>query len=153
MEQKINPYASPKSNPVVPEEPVAPVPASKSTRFMNFIIDYVMQIIIVIGYMVIAAVIGGDEAVTKLEEMPSVVLGLFALIPYYLVMEASIGRTVGKLITGTKVVNEDGQKASFGQILGRTFARLIPFEAFSFLGAESRGWHDSMPRTYVVKCR
>jgi uncharacterized RDD family membrane protein YckC len=57
------------------------------------------------------------------------------------------------LITGCKVVNEKGGRPSFGQILGRTFARLIPFEAFSFLGTTGRGLHDSVAKTFVVKCR
>jgi uncharacterized RDD family membrane protein YckC len=27
---------------------------------------------------------------------------------------------------------------------------MIPFEAFSFLGDEGRGWHDSLAKTVVV---
>ena len=58
------------------------------------------------------------------------------LIPltYYFGMEAVFGKTVGKLITGTKVVSETGGRPSIGQFLGRSFVRLVPFEAFSFLG-------------------
>ncbi len=32
----------------------------------------------------------------------------------------------------------------------RSFSRLIPFEAFSFLGTPCRGWHDSISKNYVV---
>ena len=80
-------------------------------------------------------------------------LGIPIALAYYLVSEATTARTLGKLVTGTKVVNEHGGKPTFGQYLGRTFARFIPFEAFSFFGTPTRGWHDSLPRTYVIKAR
>ena len=72
---------------------------------------------------------------------------------YYVILEGMTGRTLGKLITGTKVVNERGEPPSFGQILGRTFSRFIPFEVFSFLAEDGRGWHDSVPGTYVGSTR
>ena len=56
--------------------------------------------------------------------------------------------TPGKCATNTVIVNEAGNRPNFGQILGRTFARLIPFDALSFFSA--RGWHDSLSGTYVV---
>lgn len=72
---------------------------------------------------------------------------------YYVFFESLTGRTPGKLLTGTRVVDEQGQKPSFGQILGRSLARMLPFEPLSFFGAENRGWHDSLSKTYVVKSR
>lgn len=79
--------------------------------------------------------------------------GILLLLAYYIITEGLFARSIGKLITGCKVVNEKGGRPSFGQILGRTFARLIPFEAFSFLGTTGRGLHDSVAKTFVVKCR
>jgi hypothetical protein len=35
----------------------------------------------------------------------------------------------------------------------RTLSRFIVFEALSYLGSVSRGWHDSLSGTYVVKKR
>lgn len=78
-------------------------------------------------------------------------IGLGVLVGYYTVMEGVFGVTIGKLITRTKVVTEDGSKPGFGMALGRSLCRMIPFEAFSFLGRESRGWHDSITKSYVVK--
>jgi len=78
----------------------------------------------------------------------------FVLV-YYLPQEAFSGRTLGKLITGTKAVNQDGTELSFGQALGRTLCRFIPFEAFSFFGENGRpkGWHDRIPNTMVISVR
>jgi uncharacterized RDD family membrane protein YckC len=153
MENQINPYATPKSNTVVAEQILEPVPASKGARFLNLIIDYIMQVVVIIVFTAIALAVGGDKAMGTLDDIPDLLLGIVAMFSYYIVMEAAFGRTVGKLVTGTKVVNKEGQKASFKQILGRTFARIIPFEAFTFLGSQGRGLHDEMPKTYVVKCR
>jgi uncharacterized RDD family membrane protein YckC len=69
-------------------------------------------------------------------------------------MEVAFGATVGKLITGTRVVSADGGSARAGQVIGRTFARIIPFEPLSFLvGDTTTGWHDSLSGTKVVDTR
>lgn len=153
MEEQINPYESPKSNPFDLEIPVEPVPVGKLVRLANYIIDYLVQIALIILVSFIVLLVGGEEAFSTIERVPEILLGIIVLFPYYIIMEASIGRTVGKLVTGTKVVDEDGRAPTLGQVVGRTFARIIPFEAVTFLGWETRGWHDSMPNTYVVKCR
>ena len=77
------------------------------------------------------------------------------VVAYYVVLEGLTGMTLGKMVMGTKVVNESGASPSFGQILGRSFCRLIPFEVFSFLGNKGFpiGWHDSIPKTRVIKTR
>jgi uncharacterized RDD family membrane protein YckC len=102
---------------------------------------------------IFAVVILGDGSEEFLNS-PLLNLALFLCLPiYYILMEGIFGRTLGKLITGTVVVDGFGNKPSFGKIIGRSFARLIPFEAFSFLGSTGRGWHDSLTDTYVVKSR
>src|SRR5690606_21846162 len=73
-----------------------------------------------------------------------VVISIF----YYSFTEGLFGRSLGKFITGTVVVDENGEKPSFSVIFKRTLCRLIPFDGFSFLG--SRGWHDSISDTFVV---
>ncbi|MEM6265057.1 MAG: RDD family protein, partial [Bacteroidota bacterium] len=65
--------------------------------------------------------------------------------------EAAFGKTPGKFVTKTQVVNKDGGKPTPGQLIGRTFARFIPFDAFSFLASNPVGWHDSLSKTRVVK--
>ena len=82
-------------------------------------------------------------------------VALIILLIYYVPQEAFSGRTLGKLITRTKAVNEDGTKLTFGKALGRTLCRVIPFDAFSFLGGQGRpkGWHDRIPKTKVILTR
>jgi hypothetical protein len=42
-----------------------------------------------------------------------------------------------------------GEPLTFGKVLGRTFARIVPFEMFSALG--DRPWHDGWTDTRVIK--
>ncbi len=68
---------------------------------------------------------------------------------YYLFFEYFMQSTPGKLILGRVVINEYGEKPTFSQILGRSYARIVPFEAFScFSGL---GWHDAWTETMVIR--
>ncbi len=154
MEEQYSPYDPPKSQVDDKIQVIEKViPASKWLRFFNFLIDYVAFIFIgaVVGISV--AIIWGDEGIEFIESVPDIVFSAPIILGYYIVFEALTGRTLGKFITGTRVVNEKGMKVSFGQVVGRSFSRFIPFEAFSFLGERGRGWHDSLPKTYVIKTR
>ena len=80
---------------------------------------------------------------------------------YYFLMELAFGKTVGKMILGTKVVDKDGNPPSTLALLLRTLCRFIPFDAFSFLlgsgwskdGRLHGNWHDQLSETYVVSER
>lgn len=80
-------------------------------------------------------------------------IGAAVMIAYYTLMESTTGTTIGKLLTGTRVVYEAGRPITFGQAVLRSLSRIVPFEAFSILFADDddpRGWHDRWPRTRVV---
>jgi len=125
-------------------------PAGRGRRFANYVIDLISQILLVAVVTVIATLIWGEAVIGWLETVPDIVLGASMFLLYYVPTEGLTGRTLGKLITRTRVVDEAGGPPSLKQILGRTLARIIPFEAFSFLGATARGWHDSLSKTRVV---
>lgn len=75
---------------------------------------------------------------------------LFFVI-YYSVIEGGLkGKTIGKYFTKTRVVNLDGSQPTFVTFIGRSFARIVPFEAFSFLGDKKTGWHDRWSETIVI---
>lgn len=134
----VNPYAAPKSGDTqtyAKEKPGPPVPASKGLRFANLVIDQLVMFAGAFLFGLFTFVLGGEEA---FEQFPDFVLGSVVAMAYYTLLEATTARSLGKLITGTKVVNKDGGTPSFGQILGRSACRLIPFEPFSFLGKEAR---------------
>ena len=151
MSTEYNPYSPPTS--VIADHAAAPSAevASRGRRFGTLLVDYFC---FYLGMFVLGAVIGiafGRQGIETLKQVPPALLGVALLLCYYLFFEGIWQRTPGKFILGTVVVDFKGGKPSFGQILGRTFSRLIPFEAFSFFGNE--GWHDSLPSTKVVLAR
>lgn len=123
--------------------------ASTGQRLANLIIDY-------IGFYVFAfcvgVVIGLAGYGTQLSEMNDHLLGVILMVTYLIPQEALFGRTFGKLITKTKVVDMQNNKIGFGRAIGRTLGRFIPFEAFSFLGGRGRprGIHDRISGTKVI---
>lgn len=78
------------------------------------------------------------------------------VIAYYVALEGVFGISIGKLMTGTRVVNEQGNTPTLAQAVVRTLSRFIPFEALSLAFSDddrARGWHDSLARTYVIRKR
>ena len=131
--------------------------ASKSKRFANFIIDYIIRIILVfiIGFAVAiyAHSVGNEDLIYSLENINTIteyLVGFLFLFIYYLTFESVNGRTIGKYITNTKVLMIDGTKASTDKVLIRTLSRIVPFEFLSFLGSDDKGWHDTWTDTVVV---
>lgn len=74
--------------------------------------------------------------------------GYIITFAYYAISEATMGRTIGKMVTNSYVIDEYAKKPEVGTILLRSISRIVPFEAFSCLG--ERGWHDQWSKTYVV---
>jgi uncharacterized RDD family membrane protein YckC len=63
---------------------------------------------------------------------------------------ATGGKTLGKLLTGTRAVNDDGSRLSPKKAFLRYLVRLVPFEQFSALGSPSYPWHDRWTKTIVI---
>jgi uncharacterized RDD family membrane protein YckC len=123
-------------------------PAGAGLRFTNRLFDS-----FVILYFILINL--GQNSLTasnvyRNNYLSFLVLEIPLVIVYYLLMEGIFNTTAGKCVTNTIITNENGERPHFGQILGRTFCRLIPFDALSFLAAGARGWHDSLSGTYVV---
>ncbi|WP_339921563.1 RDD family protein [uncultured Flavobacterium sp.] len=132
--------------------------ASQGQRFLNVIIDSLFIYILVLSAgttIVLIAEATSNFAVSGWVETMNVVeimgYGLLILFLYYFLTEVYFSRTLAKLVTGTVVVRSDGSKPTIKMIFIRTLSRFIIFDALSYLGAVSRGWHDSLSGTYVVK--
>ncbi|NUY81550.1 RDD family protein [Flavobacterium sp. MAH-1] len=129
--------------------------APKGLRLAHFLIDYfaiiALYVILSIAFTLIVIATGGmpSQSYPTTNIALSLLLWFLPYFAYYFVWEALAGRTLGKLITGTIVIHESGEKPTPRTIFIRTLCRFIPFEAFSFLG--DTGWHDSISGTCVVK--
>jgi len=134
-------------------------PAAKVRRFFNWLIDKMMIWGLAMLVGILNATFVDDTWMAWLMTAPwwaDYVFGCVLVLIYYTLMEGLFGVTVGKLITGTRVVDEHGQRVAFPRALLRSLCRLIPLEIFSLLVrdyANPRGWHDSLPRTRVVMRR
>jgi len=128
-------------------------------RLLNLFIDICAICVIFLLMGLIAGIFaafgyyGMLNWITNLDGLTDRIFTTFVMVMYLFIMEVSTQRTVGKFITGTMVVTEDGSKPEARNIIIRAFCRVLGIEAFSFLSAYPRGWHDSASDTYVVDAK
>lgn len=75
---------------------------------------------------------GPEPGVTAYSELSGwpLVFYLLAGLVYFILMEWRFGATVGKLLTGVRVVSEDGKQATLEQITIRNLVRIV--DAFPY---------------------
>ncbi len=109
----------------------------KGVRLTNYLIDL---IIIYVSWLMI---------ILMMPIYKEYLLFYCLMFLYYVIMEFSWGQTLGKMVTKTKVVHKSGGKPSFVNILIRSFCRLIPIDALSYLFGS--GMHDQLSSTRVIR--
>jgi len=127
-----------------------PVLASTGKRFLNYLIDIIIYYVLLFCFGIFLAVTGRSEFASEDNNTFQLYLSVFAIyVAYFSLFELVFkGRTIGKLLTGTKVVNEDGSDPTAKTYFLRALSRIVPFEPFSAFGG--RPWHDRWTRTYVI---
>lgn len=127
------------------------VQASHGRRFANYLIDVIVTYFF-LGVFLGLLIVIGHSVIDQTPAFNILMIAFFVLI-MAIVEVSTNGRSLGKLITGTRVVNHDGTRISFGTALGRSLSRIVPFEAFSALGSPCYPWHDRWTNTYVIDIR
>ena len=126
------------------------VQASKGKRFTNYIIDQILAILFMIAVFIIF-IAAGLYDIEKEQPLVDQLFALLVFLSYYTFTEGFLnGKTVGKYITKTRAVNQDGSRPEFKAAFLRSLSRLVPFEPFSFLGDAKTGWHDRWTKTLVI---
>lgn len=127
--------------------------ASAGKRFGNYIIDAIL--FRVISYIILVLIMMvWPQALYEFfgNNMNLISLYLFAFVSYalYTAIAEKLGRgaSLGKLITGTRVVTHEGHPVTWSHCLRRGFCRLVPFEFLS--GFSGYMWHDQWTDTYVI---
>ena len=129
-------------------------------RLANYFIDFAFSVVIIwilllVGILLLFFINGTstDESFDYIENFNPLGDRILTLLLYAFIMfvteKLSGGRSLGKLITGTKVVKSDGSELTTDDLLKRNFSRAVPFDQLSFLG--SNGWHDRWSDTNVVR--
>jgi len=121
--------------------------ADKGDRLGNYLIDsFCFSLIIMTGAFVFDGWLG------MITEDGSPLLGILFLVLYFLyhlLFELLRGKTPGKYLTRTRVVNSVGEKPGLKQLIVRNLCRLVPFDNLSFLFG--KGFHDGLSGTIVIK--
>lgn len=139
--------------------------ASVGQRFLNYLIDaLLMQYTLgfASGWLLVKILlfISPETAYRLFSEtrdtgdmiMATYLIAILNYLFYYTLCEKLFrGYTLGKLITGTRAVKENGQELSFTDAILRSLSRMVPFEAFSAFGGHP--WHDRWTKTMVIKSR
>jgi len=131
--------------------------SSKNKRFINSLIDFIVYFLL---FLALSAMFGaglgfsGNLEVLEDENTGTIfsyLLSYFTIFLYYSVFEYySKGKTLGKYITKSRALREDGSVMKFSDCALRSVCRFIPFDRLSFLGS-NRGWHDRFSKTMVVE--
>lgn len=114
-------------------------------RFKNRLIDGSLILLFsysYIDFLIYGGTIFSDDSFFNSNPYWFIIL---VTIVYYVVLELLFHQTIGKLHNNSFVIIKGNR---FSAVLGRTFARFIPLEAFSFFG--DKGWHDELSGTSVV---
>lgn len=119
--------------------------ADKGARIANFIIDLTA---VMIAYSILVCLLVFLFPDVGMEY--DFILFITAFL-YYFLAETYFGKTIGKVITKTQVVDKYNCKASIWKIFIRTISRcFLPFDFFTFLFGFV-GFHDLISGTRVVK--
>ncbi len=146
-----NPYEAPEASVYVAIESRSRELVSGWRRLGTYLIDIVCFYVIFFVILLAVIFVFGDARLDTLDGIAGNLIGIGFYLIYYIGFESVFARTPGKFVLGTVVVDEKGNKPSTGQFIGRSFGRLIPFEGLSCFGSQTRGWHDSVANTYVVR--
>ena len=132
------------------------VRASTGQRFVNYLIDLIIYDVVV-RFVIDPLVASGNYFIYSQFYNTTVLILInqvffFVLYTSYMFLLETIfkGRSIGKFVTGTRAVNEDGSYISTKTALLRSLCRIVPFEPLSALGSLPRPWHDRWTHTYVV---
>jgi len=117
--------------------------SDKVARLANLTIDYIIFLFIVFAVLSVTS----DELHDPRKIFAVLFLGRTL---YYIFFEYLFGKTPGKMASNTTVLTEDYKRPSFERVVGRNFARLIPYSLFTFLTKRPYGMHDAVSKTIVV---
>lgn len=137
--------------------------ASPAQRFLNWFVDnLVLRLVVtyVTGEIFVRLLLDIAPEYTRRVFLEKGIEAFFIsylfvichYIFYYTICELAFkGRTLGKLISGSRAIRTDGGDLTVKDAVLRSLCRMVPFEVFSGLGFKP--WHDKWTNTDVVKTR
>ena len=131
------------------------VRASGGKRFGNYIIDFIVLILLMFGVGIFWGLTSPEtvDSLTDFSENPFLdrIITMVLYVLFMFAQEAIFkGRSIGKFITGTRAVNLDGTPITPKTAMLRALSRAVPFCAFSALGTPCIPWQDKWTDTMVI---
>jgi uncharacterized RDD family membrane protein YckC len=127
-------------SPVPPQasEPVSPASAGGEDLLGARIGAALIDFALLFGLLVVLSVTIGEARVEdgfpfSLNSYADAALYLGLVLVYYFALEATIGQTVGKLLTGVRVVRADAARPSVGAVAIRTVVRVVDWLPLLYL--------------------
>ena len=138
--------------------------ATTGQRFLNFLIDNVLMNYglsyltgTAAGFLIAAFLPDYALKISSNSDnfdlfLLGYIIAIINYLIYYTICEKAFrGYTLGKLVTGTRAIRDDGGELKLKDALLRSLSRLVPFEVFSAFGGHP--WHDLWTKTMVIKSR
>jgi uncharacterized RDD family membrane protein YckC len=132
------------------------VPANLAKRLANYFIDIVFFSFLLYFLLKIIAPFSPlankfltikPETVELMDQLIlSFIYGLYMSVAETLLK----GKTIGKYITGTRAVTENGQPINAQTAFVRGLIRIIPFEQLSAISFPPYPWHDRWSKSIVA---
>ena len=134
-------------------------PASVGIRLASGLIDVTIQVVLLIGGLIGAAAVSPDDA---LGAVGAIVVVAFVIVLGPATIETlTMGRTVGKLVLGTRTVRDDAGPISFHHAFVRHLVAIVEIWVFygvpalisSLVSSKGKRLGDYAAGTYVVRDR
>jgi len=117
------------------------------TRIIDFLIDTV--VVLLFSYLVNRAS-NFYQYYWGFSGVSAWTIFAVVLVVYYIVSEGFFGTTLGKRASISKVVDKNGKRPNFMQIVVRSIVRVFPLD-FVFIPFTDRTLHDIASQTFVVE--
>lgn len=135
------------------------VGAPFALRCGGLIADYLLFVMLPVGFLLLSRAYGNDGAGllnSGLNDIGWVTGTLIGFVSVFLLPLAT-GRTIGKMVTGLRVVSIDGSEPSVGRMLVRQIFVVVLFPLtfgvsffWSALSPKGRALHDYLAGTIVI---
>ncbi len=80
----------------------------------------------------------------------AIIIQLAIIFSYFVFLECTYVKTLGKIATQTRVVHNSGEPITYKQAALRTLCRLFPLDLITFFESNPIGFHDEMSKTLVI---
>ena len=152
---------------VVAERPIEPVPpvalelAGRARRLFAGVADVLLiaAIDLTVIYLTLAVAGVRPADIQTLSLVPLVAFLLLLNGGYLIAFTVTNGQTIGKMLTGVRVVSDDGERVDVGRAVLRATGCLVSLLTAgigylpAFFGSDARALQDRFARTRVVRVR